>query len=42
METDETHVYPLFGREHILAADYWCQPQPDPEYPSLLIHNPEQ
>jgi hypothetical protein len=40
-----THVYPLFGRAHVLdleEGECWCQPTPDPECPSVLIHNAEQ
>lgn len=38
---DAVHVYPLFGREHILTDSCWCHPQPDPQEPTLLIHNQE-
>jgi hypothetical protein len=37
----EVHVYPLFGREHKLDNDCWCQPERDPQEPTLLLHHPE-
>ena len=34
------HVYPLFGREHVLeGTDCWCEPEPDEENPLILVHN---
>ena len=36
------HVYPLFGREHVLEGDdCWCHPEHDPEFENLIIHNVE-
>ena len=35
---DVIHVYPLFGRAHVCSEDCWCEPQPDPVEPSVLVH----
>jgi hypothetical protein len=42
MDAEEVHVVPLVGREHELSAECWCHPEPDPEFPNLLVHNLEQ
>jgi hypothetical protein len=39
MEKHEVHVFPLFGRKHILCASCWCHPDRDGE---LFVHNAEQ
>jgi hypothetical protein len=33
------HVYPLFGREHVISRDCWCCPQE--EHEGVLVHNVE-
>jgi hypothetical protein len=36
------HVYPLNDlRDHLIGDDdeCWCNPVPDSEYPTLLVHN---
>lgn len=38
---DGVHVFPLFGRAHVLTMDCWCHPQRDTEEPSVVIHNVE-
>jgi len=37
------HIHPMFdGREHIcLGFTCWCNPHPDAENPSVIIHNPQ-
>jgi hypothetical protein len=40
---DAVHVFPLFGREHVLdGLGCWCHPEPLPEQPSVIVHNVEQ
>jgi len=47
--TDDTsakriHVYPLFGREHVLEGmSCWCEPEVDEEVDeyAVVIHNPD-
>ena len=36
-----SHVYPVDDlREHVIdGPGCWCNPTPDDEYPSLLIHH---
>lgn len=37
------HVYPLFGREHVTdGLGCWCQPEPLPDEPRVIVHHPEQ
>lgn len=37
---DYTHVYPLFGRAHVLdGLCCWCRPEIDPECAQVVIHN---
>jgi len=39
-EEEFIHVYPLFGREHVLKGmRCWCQPEPDEHEPLVIIHN---
>ncbi len=41
-DVDIIHVYPLFGREHvILGLNCWCHPERDEAEPRLVIHNVE-
>jgi hypothetical protein len=41
VDTDAyTHVYPTFGRVHVLIGfTCWCRPAMDPECATLVIHN---
>lgn len=40
---DLVHVYPLFGREHVLNGfACWCNPERDLDNPYVVIHNAEQ
>lgn len=39
---DEQHVYPTFGREHVMTMECWCLPERDPEEPKVVIHHVEQ
>jgi len=42
-DKEYVHVYPQFGRAHVLVGKTcWCQPVPDEEVPTVLIHNIEQ
>jgi len=39
-EDDLIHVYPTFGREHVLLGlTCWCHPEPDTTTPSVVIHH---
>ena len=38
---DNIHLYPLFGREHVMTTDCWCHPERDPTQPEVVIHNVE-
>lgn len=39
-DTEFIHVYPLFGREHILVGlTCWCCPEPDPLTPTVIVHH---
>jgi len=41
-ETEWIHVYPLFGREHVLDGfTCWCNPDVDEECPDVIVHNVE-
>jgi hypothetical protein len=43
-EIDERiHVYPTFGREHIISntEPCWCEPEPLPDEPCIIVHNAE-
>lgn len=41
-EDEYIHVYPLFGKEHVLnGIECWCHPEQDAEYPCIVIHNVE-
>jgi hypothetical protein len=41
-EIEIVHVYPLFGKEHILDGfKCWCFPEIDKECPGVVIHNVE-
>jgi hypothetical protein len=34
------HVYPLFGREHVIKGlECWCHPVLDDEVPNVVVHN---
>ena len=33
------HVYPLFGRRHILRPHCWCHPEWDNAFAGVLVHN---
>jgi len=35
------HVFPLFGREHVLSLACWCHPSTDSEQPTVILHNVE-
>ncbi len=41
-DIEVVHVYPLFGREHVVSgwplAQCWCHPQLEPDCP-VLVHN---
>jgi hypothetical protein len=38
--TDAVHVYPTFGRSHIIDGEpCWCQPAPLPDCADVLVHN---
>lgn len=42
LEGDNIHVYPFFGREHVLeGVSCWCRPTRDDEEPTVVIHNPD-
>lgn len=32
------HVYPTFGREHVIAVECWCCPKPLTDQPSVYVH----
>jgi hypothetical protein len=36
------HVFPVYGREHVMSRDCWCYPERDLDEPALIIHNVEQ
>ncbi len=39
-ELEIVHIYPLFGKEHILdGLMCWCNPEMDEECPGLILHN---
>lgn len=41
-EADEiVHVYPLFGREHVMSIECWCHPEIDEECDNVVVHNVE-
>ena len=42
MMDEPIHVYPLFGREHVTDGPCWCEPEPLPDEPRVLVHHPEQ
>ena len=33
------HVYPTFGRQHVLSPDCWCYPDTDEDHPGVLLHH---
>jgi len=34
------HVYPMDGpKQHELTIDCWCEPERDPDYPDIVVHN---
>lgn len=33
------HYVPEFGRAHLLDPECWCEPEPHPEEPHMLIHH---
>lgn len=33
------HVFPLFGREHVMSIDCWCRPAPLPDNLFVYLHN---
>lgn len=36
---DLIHVYPTFGREHVLdGLTCWCRPERDAECPDVVVH----
>jgi hypothetical protein len=40
-----SHVYPLFGREHVISdtEECWCEPEVDDDGETVvIIHHPEQ
>lgn len=40
-ENEFIHVYPLFGREHVLSMGCWCHPEPLFDLPIVIEHNVE-
>jgi hypothetical protein len=43
LETEDDphqHVMPDFGKAHS-RLDCWCQPEPDPEEPTMFVHHEE-
>jgi hypothetical protein len=40
MEQDrDLHVYPEFGRPHVMSQFCWCEPEEDGEYSAVYIHH---
>lgn len=40
VDDELVHVFPLFGREHVLdGRACWCHPDRDSTCPELVLHN---